>query len=362
MLNMPSGAGLRMALESPERIDALLAERAAQPVADRLHVLAGEEKLARAADTMRPVPPSACCGAAPALQFRSSSTCRSRRCRCIATCSTWCTSACWCMEPTLAAMRDTLRLLALPHGTGQAQRAVVVLNRVGIAGGLTRRQIEEALKMKVDVAIPDLPRQVGNAATMGEPAVMASSGGFRNGIVELARQVGFIGMPDSAPATQPPPRADRKSRAVGWRFWAAVMSAHFPVRRRIRPAPAGAGPTPGPSPALAGARYQRADAGSGLSPTPIAELRSLCLARLEPAAVAAMPAERLTIDVERLVSEIATERRIQLNAREQHALAGELVHDILGLGPLEPLLEDDGITDIMVNGPDTDLHRTPAAR
>jgi pilus assembly protein CpaF len=80
----------------------------------------------------------------------------------------------------------------------------------------------------------------------------------------------------------------------------------------------------------------------------------MCLARLEPAAVAAMPPDRLTVDVERLLSEIATDRRIQLNAREQHALAGELVHDILGLGPLEPLLEDDTINDIMVNGP----HRT----
>ena len=65
-----------------------------------------------------------------------------------------------------------------------------------------------------------------------------------------------------------------------------------------------------------------------------------------------MPPERLTTDVERLISEIATERRIQLNGREQRALAGELVHDILGLGPLETLLEDDTITDIMVNGPD----------
>ena len=65
-----------------------------------------------------------------------------------------------------------------------------------------------------------------------------------------------------------------------------------------------------------------------------------------------MPAERLTTDVERLISEIATERRIQLNGREQRALAGELVNDILGLGPLETLLEDDSITDIMVNGPD----------
>jgi pilus assembly protein CpaF len=83
----------------------------------------------------------------------------------------------------------------------------------------------------------------------------------------------------------------------------------------------------------------------------IDELRGLCLARLDPTAVAALPPERLAADVERLISEIASNRRIQLNAREQHALAGELVHDMLGLGPLEPLLEDDSIADIMVNGP-----------
>ena len=91
--------------------------------------------------------------------------------------------------------------------------------------------------------------------------------------------------------------------------------------------------------------------GGGVPSAAIAELRAICLARLEPTAVAAMPPERLATDVERLISEIATERRIQLNGREQRALAGELVHDILGLGPLEPLLEDDTITDIMVNGP-----------
>jgi pilus assembly protein CpaF len=84
----------------------------------------------------------------------------------------------------------------------------------------------------------------------------------------------------------------------------------------------------------------------------ITELRNVCLARLEPNAVAAMPADRLITDVERLISEIATEKRVQLNAREQRALAGELVNDILGLGPLEALLADDSIADIMINGPD----------
>jgi len=92
--------------------------------------------------------------------------------------------------------------------------------------------------------------------------------------------------------------------------------------------------------------------GSGLSVESIAELRAVCLARLEPSAVASMPPDRLATDVERLISEIATERRIQLNGREQRALAGELVNDILGLGPLETLLEDPTISDIMVNGPE----------
>ena len=81
------------------------------------------------------------------------------------------------------------------------------------------------------------------------------------------------------------------------------------------------------------------------------ELRTLCLARLDPTSVAGMSPERLALEVERLVAEIATEQRIQLNAREQRRLSQDLVDDMLGLGPLEPLLDDDTVTDIMVNGP-----------
>ncbi len=85
---------------------------------------------------------------------------------------------------------------------------------------------------------------------------------------------------------------------------------------------------------------------------PLAELRQLCLTRLDPASVAGLAPDRLAVEVERLLADIATERRIQLNGREQRQLAGELVNDMLGLGPLEPLLDDDGVADIMVNGPD----------
>jgi pilus assembly protein CpaF len=83
----------------------------------------------------------------------------------------------------------------------------------------------------------------------------------------------------------------------------------------------------------------------------IMELRQICLSRLDPAAVASLPVERLAVDVERLIAETANDRRIQLNGREQRRLAHELVDDIVGLGPLEPLLEDDSITELMINGP-----------
>ena len=82
------------------------------------------------------------------------------------------------------------------------------------------------------------------------------------------------------------------------------------------------------------------------------ELRALCLAQVDPTLLATMAPERLIVEVERVLAEIATDRRIQLNGREQRQLARELVDDMLGLGPLEPLLGDDSITDIMVNGPD----------
>lgn len=85
-------------------------------------------------------------------------------------------------------------------------------------------------------------------------------------------------------------------------------------------------------------------------PEAIDELRILCLGRIDPAAVAAVPGRQLADEVERLIGEIATGRRIQLNGREQRRLAEELVDDMLGLGPLEPLLEDDSIADIMVDG------------
>jgi len=87
------------------------------------------------------------------------------------------------------------------------------------------------------------------------------------------------------------------------------------------------------------------------TPEQFADTRRLALAELDPVLVAEMDGPALKRAIADAVGSVASERRIQLNAREQAALADELVHDMLGLGPLEPLLADERVTDIMVNGP-----------
>ncbi|WP_372624356.1 CpaF family protein [Falsiroseomonas sp.] len=80
-------------------------------------------------------------------------------------------------------------------------------------------------------------------------------------------------------------------------------------------------------------------------------VRSEVMERVDPAVAAAMPLERLRAQLEALIDEVATRDRLELTAREQVLLAEELARDMVGYGPLEPLLRDDSITDIMVNGP-----------
>jgi len=79
-------------------------------------------------------------------------------------------------------------------------------------------------------------------------------------------------------------------------------------------------------------------------------IRDQVLQRIEPSVAVRMTQEDLTVRVNLLVAEIATERRLLLNRQEQHDLGHEIVDDMVGLGPLEPLLRDDTVSDILING------------
>jgi len=93
----------------------------------------------------------------------------------------------------------------------------------------------------------------------------------------------------------------------------------------------------------------------GLSRSKVEQARRavqpLVMSRIDLAAAVSLPRKELVRQLEGVVGELLVEHRIQLNRPEQADLVYQIVNDMLGLGPLEPLLEDDGITDIMINGP-----------
>ena len=53
-----------------------------------------------------------------------------------------------------------------------------------------------------------------------------------------------------------------------------------------------------------------------------------------------------------MVSEIITSQRVPLSFGEQERIQTDLLDEVFGLGPLEPLLADEKISDILVNGKD----------
>ncbi len=81
------------------------------------------------------------------------------------------------------------------------------------------------------------------------------------------------------------------------------------------------------------------------------EVQPIIVQRIDVTAAARLSRDELGRQLTGLVAEILAERKLRLNGAEQEELIRLLLDDMLGLGPLEPLLADESITDIMVNGP-----------
>lgn len=73
--------------------------------------------------------------------------------------------------------------------------------------------------------------------------------------------------------------------------------------------------------------------------------------RIDLIAANQMTPEHLRSEVEKFVSDFAEEKNIHINFQEQQQVASSLVNDMIGLGPLEEIIHDDSVTDILINGP-----------
>ncbi|MBV8612600.1 MAG: AAA family ATPase [Acetobacteraceae bacterium] len=186
LLGGEAGGGFRQALEAPDRVDELLVERLAQPLKERLHLVAAEESL----DSLPRVEEGAArrlikvvrrrynvvlidLPRAPSALNRELLDESNQRVI--------------VMDPSLAAVRDALRHLAQGNAPGQFGPPLLVLNQAGAPGMLSGKQVRAALGRPPDIEIPYLPRQVRTAATLGQPAIL-QRGAFRREIARLARE------------------------------------------------------------------------------------------------------------------------------------------------------------------------------
>jgi len=67
--------------------------------------------------------------------------------------------------------------------------------------------------------------------------------------------------------------------------------------------------------------------------------------------VSTIPKDRVRAEIGRVVERLLEDERVPMNTAEQNRIVEEVLDEVLGLGPLEPLLKEPSISDILVNGP-----------
>src|SRR5579862_8938817 len=65
--------------------------------------------------------------------------------------------------------------------------------------------------------------------------------------------------------------------------------------------------------------------------------------------VASLPKDRLRAEIGRVVERLLEDERVPMTAAEQNRIIEEVLDEVLGLGPLETLLKEPSISDILVN-------------
>lgn len=65
---------------------------------------------------------------------------------------------------------------------------------------------------------------------------------------------------------------------------------------------------------------------------------------------AVMSRERLLQQIQSAIRQLCDEQRLQLSRQEEEGIASEMLDEMTGIGPIQPLLSDDTVNDILVNG------------
>jgi pilus assembly protein CpaE len=184
VLGVKPAPALRDGLENPGRVDAQYVERAVLSGGQRLDILASEVPL----DEVPTYAPGAAGHLLEILRHRYNFIIidlplgndrlllelRERAHQTILV-----------LDATLPAIRETMRLLAMPAGPYQVRGPLLVLNRAHTPGNMPLRKVTDLLQVKPDILIPDLGRRAREAELNGTPAA-DRKGPLRSAIADIA--------------------------------------------------------------------------------------------------------------------------------------------------------------------------------
>jgi pilus assembly protein CpaF len=109
---------------------------------------------------------------------------------------------------------------------------------------------------------------------------------------------------------------------------------------------------PAPNAAVFGRGDEAAGPGGGnIYQEMKARLHRAIINRMDLTKLGQLDAEQLHAEVSRLVEDMIAAENAPLSVSERERLIGEVRHELFGLGPLEPLLADPEVCDILVNSP-----------
>jgi pilus assembly protein CpaF len=148
-----------------------------------------------------------------------------------------------------------------------------------------------------------------------------------------------------------------------------AMSSRFSLRRAPEPQPLPPPPAPAAAPAAAPIVMETTLLGS-LPAEPKAKapsesnnpllsdkfldakvrLHRRLIEEINLSALEKLPEDEMRAHVQQLVTKYIVTERLALNTNELNAFVAEIIDEMTGLGPLEPLLKDPSISDILING------------
>ena len=97
----------------------------------------------------------------------------------------------------------------------------------------------------------------------------------------------------------------------------------------------------------------RADAETSIVRTPhYTTLRQAVFTTINVSAALVRSRDHVRAEVESIIADTVLAENLPLSQKEQQQVALAIMHDMFGVGPIEPLLQDETVSDIMVNGPD----------